>query len=207
MRYKHSKYFPLQLTVICCTLVLLFVGCNPPTGADEHNSSVLVLMVDYDTDEVVNGTEIFFHDSLQQFGLQAKLDPEENGIDVFNLVVKHTKTHQQFFVGNIIDVGTSGYVLYPKAFRSGSTFPRIAAPILPVPKPTMENLTVEIPESANFQKVWNSVKYLKIVDEYRKANPSGKMYVALYSAFHADFVGTRKPPVWNENKWVVFFNK
>lgn len=186
---KKLVYFSLFLS-------FLFVSCSEDYDdnlrLEENASKVALLKVDFLTQTFEGGQELNF-DATTGFTITANYQPPG---DFGSVKLIFNELGQPIFDGTIIWMGL-GERSFPETLQSVSDFATLSEPVEMPSESMFENVMYDefayYPEDINYSQLWNSIKYLKIVEDYRSNNPDGTIQVFLYTPS----VGYGNPAEWD----------
>ena len=149
------------------TLILLTISCN----SIEHESKLLLLKVDFQTNKFEEGIEIPFPDTSLNI-LTDFLRPHDFG----NIRLFQEGSNDTIFDGTIVWEGT-GKRTFPKEMLPYRKF-HFRKKDTPLPP---ESKIKFITEKGNYHNIWSAIENLSIVHQYLKSNPNGEIFFFLYN--------------------------
>ncbi|WP_289046586.1 hypothetical protein [uncultured Olleya sp.] len=184
--------------VLFILLVSLMCSCednSEPVILNETNNVVL-LKVDYLTNIFEGGLEFEFSTS-QNFTISSTYNPPG---DFGDIQLYYSELNEKIFDGTIF-WGGSGETSYPEQINLPESFTTINED-LELPDSSMfETVMYDqfafYPETINYSSIWNSIRNLEIVKNYRNSNPQGKINLFLYTPS----VGIGDPAEWD---WYIY---
>lgn len=192
----------LKYILIFAAIMLLGCDSNENLSDDEYKDSVgqvLLLQVDYTTNEFEGGKELKFIKKSNDFTIAHEyIEPSDFG----SIKLIYKELNEPLFEGTIHWMGT-GKRTYPEKLKPANEFG--AAITLDYIYPGKGFEPIIIPDIYNFEEedyleVWSKVQHLKLTREYLKANPNQKVNIFLYTPS----VGAGDQLTW---KWIIFLKK
>tara|TARA_B110000027_G_C15953041_1_gene226427 strand:- start:40 stop:612 length:573 start_codon:yes stop_codon:yes gene_type:complete len=183
-------------------IFILFVGLmfscdndSEPVIQNEANK-VILLKVDFLTNEFEGGLEFEFSTS-ESFTISSTYNPPG---DFGDIQLYYSELNEKIFDGTIIWLG-SGERSYPEETNLPENFATIDEN-LELPESSMfETVMYDefayYPETIDYSSIWNSMRNLEIVKNYRNSNPQGKINLFLYTPS----VGVGNPAEWD---WYIY---
>ena len=183
---------------IYITLLLLFFACNTDdnTVTPEQTNKVLLLKVDYLTNQFEGGKELAFSES-DSFTISSTYNPPG---DFGDIQLYYNELNEKIFDGTIIWLGL-GERAYPATLNITETF-STTTQTLDLPELTLFETVVYdplafYPETIDYSNIWNAINNLEAVASYRNSNPQGKINLFLYTPS----VGIGDPADWD---WYIY---
>ncbi len=185
----------MKAKILILLSVLFLIGCN---SNDEYNyeeiSTVLMLKVDYSTNQFEGGTEFFFNKKTDSFTIDAK---GISGGDAGNIQLLYKELNEPLFDGSYTWMGL-GKMTFPKTLIPADKFDKVmTADYISPGKGFEEIFPIEDSEYAN---VWMAIQNLKIVREYLQKNPDQTVKLFLYTPS----LGPGNPA---DHDWIIYLNK
>lgn len=176
---------------ILLIIILSFSSCK---NIDESGvSKVLVLKVDYLTNQFEGGTELTFTKSSPNFNIQPiYISPGDFG----NISMIYQDINELLFDGSIVWMG-KGYIKYPRNFIPANRFEIVLTSDYVIPKNGFENVFNPNNTNYDYSPIWSSVQSLVKVREYLRSNPNSTAKLFLYTPS----VGAGNPEDWD---WIIF---
>ncbi len=178
-------------------LLLLFVSVAMACNSDfrdelDKTNKVLVLKVDYTTNQFEGGKELKFAKNTESFSISAEYVPPG---DFGSVKMIYSELQEQLFFGEIIWMGT-GRIMYPE-WTDKSLFERVTTTDVVNPS-GFEKISNKFDGNIqDYSKPWISVQQLVKVREYIKSNPNQTVKIYLYTPT----VGAVDP---TKAKWILF---
>ncbi|MGK4569052.1 hypothetical protein [Flavobacterium sp. 3HN19-14] len=186
MKIKLLTLFGILLLVSC-------VGENdaPDALPIETNNKVLLLKVDYLTNEFEGGKELAFADSTATFTLSTNyVAPSDFG----SIKIKYDELDTEIFNGSIVWNGL-GTISNPDDMQPASAFTFTDTDDF-FTCAGFDNIFNPNNEEFDYQPVWSSVQGLVKVRQYLTANPGAGIKLFLYTPS----VGIGNPAEWD---WII----
>lgn len=186
---KHSVYFLLLI-------VFLVMSCSEDNDdtlvAENNENKVALLKIDYLTHAFEGGKELTFQ-SATDFTIAANYQPPG---DFGSVQLMYEELEQPLFEGTIIWMGL-GERSYPDSIQSADGFETISTPVEMPAQSLFENVMyaeyIYYPEDLSYSDLWDAIKNLHLVQEYRVNSPSEPIKVFLYTPS----VGVGNPADWD----------
>jgi len=161
---------------------------NVPTSQNK----VLLLKVDYLTQAFEGGRELVYPNH-PDFNLAYNYEPAG---DFGSMTLLYADVGQPIFSGTIIWMGLGG-MQYPQSLSPASSFATTGN--LPMPS-TNDFLVIDAQQNAGFypdpvpfSPIWDAVKNLQLVHQYRASNPNAPVRLFVYTPS----VGVGNPEDWD----------
>ena len=162
---------------------VLFVQVSCTTGSNSDDSAtpiqqnkVLLLKVDYQTNTFEGGNETIFQNSTSTFTVTKQVIPPG---DFGNIKLFYSELNAKIFDGDIIWMG-SGQILFPTSFLPANHYLFLNT-LVPIADPVFENVYNPNNTNYNYSEIFNSIRYLDIVNQYRASNPNATVKLFLYT--------------------------
>lgn len=179
------------IPLILLIIILSFFSCK--NVEDSGLSEVLVLKVDYLTNQFEGGTELTFTKSSPNFNIQPiYISPGDFG----NISMIYQDINELLFDGSIVWMG-KGYIKYPRNFIPANRFEIVLTSDYVIPKNGFENVFNPNNTNYDYSPIWSSVQSLVKVREYLRSNPNSTAKLFLYTPS----VGVGNPEDWD---WIIF---
>lgn len=189
--------------ILLMGLCLSVMACSDDNSAaviedPQSGNKVVLLKVDA-TDFTFEGGKILSFEDASTFTIAHEYNlPGDFG----SIKLKYEELDAPIFDGDIHWMGLGG-MHYPESIDPVSSFESIASAV-PMPDESLRELVLydeyvpvdEWPYAANYTALWDAVDNLKIVKDYREANPNAKVHFFLYTPS----VGSGNPDDWD---WFV----
>ncbi len=153
-------------------------------------NKVLLLKVNYENNAFEGGNETVFPNSTPTFTVTNQVIPPS---DFGNIKLFYSELNAKLFDGDIIWMG-DGQIHFPTSFLSASQYNYIDT-LVPIQDPLFENIYNPNNTNYDYSQIFNSIRYLGIVNEYRSDNPNATVKLFLYTPG----VGVGDPSKW---KWI-----
>ncbi len=168
---------------------------NQTTDLAAPQNKVVLLKVDFLTHAFEGGKELTF-ESAANFSIASEYQPPS---DFGGITLKYAELDQPLFEGTIFWMGL-GQMTYPTALDGATNFSTTIDPVQ-IPSESMfatVNYTEfpYYPETIAYTEIWNAIKNLQIVAQYRSSNPNSEIDLFLYTPS----VGIGNPADWD---WFV----
>ncbi|MFM7018562.1 hypothetical protein [Flavobacterium sp.] len=175
-------------------LVCIQVSCVSNSNTDSNTSltpnKVLLLKVDYETNTFEGGNETTFPSSTASFTLTKQVIPPG---DFGNIKLFYSELNYKLFDGDIIWMG-DGQIHFPTSFLPANQYIFLNT-LVPIADPVFENVYNPDNTNYNYSEIFNAIRYLEIVNQYRASNPNATVKLFLYTPG----VGVGDPSQW---KWI-----
>jgi hypothetical protein len=175
-------------------LVCIQVSCVSNSNTDSNTSltpnKVLLLKVDYETNTFEGGNETTFSSSTASFTLTKQVIPPG---DFGNIKLFYSELNYKLFDGDIIWMG-NGQIHFPTSFLPANQYIFLNT-LVPIADPVFENVYNPDNTNYNYSEIFNAIRYLEIVNQYRASNPNATVKLFLYTPG----VGVGDPSQW---KWI-----
>ncbi|MFA6200013.1 MAG: hypothetical protein WC679_06385 [Bacteroidales bacterium] len=171
--------------------ICLFSACEEKE--DSRNSKLLMLKVDYLTNNFEGGKETIFSEQTSTFTITTQYDSPG---DFGNIRLTYQELNEIIFDGSIIWMGR-GEMSIPQNILSANQFNRVSTDDFVYPSGGFENVFNPSEEDYDYSQIWISVQGLVKVREYLNSNPSASVKIFLYTPS----VGVGDPADWD---WIIF---
>jgi hypothetical protein len=174
---------------------VLFIQVSCDSNSDnyvinQNPNKVLLLKVDYETNTFEGGNETVFPSSTATFTVTNQVIPPA---DFGNIKLFYSELNTKIFDGDIIWMG-NGLIHFPTSFLSANQYNFINT-LVPIADPVFENVYNPNNTNYNYPEIFNAIRYLEIVNQYRASNPNATVKLFLYTPG----VGIGDPSQW---KWI-----
>lgn len=161
----------------------------------EEKNRVVLLKIDFTTSTFEGGKELEY-DQNSEFTIDYSYNSPGDFGDV---QLYYQELDSLIFDGTIVWSGL-GIRAYPEVILPASSFP-VSANTLEMPSielfvPVMYDEFAYYPENIEHESIWNAIRDLKLVEDYRSSNPHGRINLFLYTPS----VGIGNPLDWD---WYV----
>ncbi len=185
----------IKIFLFLASIAMFFASCDktdcgcvaPPVT---NQNKVLVLKVDFTTNVFEGGKELIFP-ATPTFTIQKLYQAP---LDFGYIKLNYQELNLPIFDGSIHWNGM-GSISFPADFQTVTSF-NLINPITPPTIPIFVNLDNSNSTNFDYTPIWNSIKYLEKVNEYRSTNPNETVKIILYTPD----VGIGNPANW---KWIV----
>ena len=188
MKNKILTFTAIILTLISCS------KDNDGTITPTTNSNnVLVLKVDYNTNQFEGGKELSFTNTTYNMTVTNQyVSPSDFG----SIKLKYQELNETLFDGTIVWAGL-GQINYPQNLLNANQFDRVMTDDYVTPISGFENVFNPNNSTYNYNTIWTSVQSLVKVRQYLNSNPNATVKIFLYTPS----VGVGNPAEWD---WIIF---
>ena len=187
MKTKILTFTAIVLTLISCS------KDNDETiipTTDPNN--VLVLKVDYNTNQFEGGKELSFTNTTTNMTVTNQyVSPGDFG----SIKLKYQELNETLFDGTIVWNGL-GQINYPQNLLDANLFDRVMTADYVSPISGFENVFNPNNSTYNYNTIWTSVQSLVKVRQYLISNPNATVKIFLYTPS----VGIGNPAEWD---WII----
>lgn len=188
LKFKH---FSIAIVIIASLSILLFASCEE---VDRHyRSKILMLKVDYLTNNFEGGKELLFSQPSETFTIRTEYSPPG---DFGNIKLVYEELNKVIFDGDIIWMGL-GQIIYPQNILLASEFEHVLTNDYITPREGFENVFNPQNTNYDYSQIWSSVQGLVTVRDYLRSNPNATVKLFLYTPS----VGVGNPEDWD---WIIF---
>jgi len=181
--------------IILALLSIFILSCSKDNDKIGVFNSILLLRVDYMTNQFEGGNEQFINGEITDSDTIPIAVIYKAPGDFGNISLYYQPTNDLLFDGSIIWMGT-GTIKYPKTFKSAGSYSLLNNPIVKPDDSRFKCIFGNPP--TDYSLIWNSISRLKIVTDYLKSNK--KISLFLYTPS----VGIGNPYEWD---WFIIMNK
>lgn len=178
-------------------IILLVISCskdNNETIAPTTNSTnVLVLKVDYTTNQFEGGKELSFTNTASAMTITNQYVPPG---DFGSIKLKYQELNETLFDGTIVWSGL-GQINYPQNLLNANQFDSVMTTDFVTPIAGFENVFNPNNSTYNYNTIWTSIQRLVKVRQYLNSNPNATVKLFLYTPS----VGVGNPAEWD---WIIF---
>ncbi|MBC7845421.1 MAG: hypothetical protein H7Y10_02905 [Flavobacterium sp.] len=183
--------------LIFTAIILTLISCskdNDETITPATNpNNVLVLKVDYSTNQFEGGKELSFTKTTSNMTITNQyVSPGDFG----SIKFKYQELNETLFDGTIVWNGL-GQINYPQNLLNANQFDRVMTADFVTPNAGFENLFNPNSSTYNYNTIWTSVQNLVKVRQYLNSNPNATVKIFLYTPS----VGIGNPAEWD---WIIF---
>jgi hypothetical protein len=176
---------------------LTLISCsqdNDETNTPTTNpNNVLVLKVDYNTNQFEGGKELSFTNTASNMTVTNQyVSPADFG----SIKLKYQEINETIFDGTIVWAGL-GQMNYPQNLLNANQFDRVMTTDYVIPSAGFENVFNPDNLPYNYNTIWTSVQSLVKVRQYLISNPNATVKIFLYTPS----VGIGNPEEWD---WFIF---
>lgn len=183
----------LSFTVFILTLISCSKENTRQASSTTNSNNVLVLKVDYNTNQFEGGKELTFTDTSSDMSITNQyVAPGDFG----SIKFKYQELNEILFDGTIVWAGL-GQVNYPQNLLNANQFDRVMTTDYVTPVSGFENVFNPDNTVYNYNAIWNSVQNLVKVRQYLYSNPNATVKLFLYTPS----VGFGNPADWD---WYIF---
>lgn len=190
-----------KIILLLACVALVPTGCSedsatqPIDGGFNMANKVMLLKVDYLTNTFEGAKELEFDDNAS-FTITSEYNSPGDFGDVS---LYYGELNQPLFKGTIVWAGT-GHMTFPLSMINPEDMQRLE-PNVPMPpvsdfEKVMYDQYSYYPDVIDHEAIWNSIDDIVEVKQYRQHNPTGKVYLFLYTPS----VGYGNPAEWD---WYV----
>lgn len=181
----------ISILIVAFLSIFLFSSCEDEEL--EISSKVLMLKVDYLTNEFEGGMETTYNVPTSSFTITTQYNSPG---DFGNIKLIYQEANQVIFDGSIIWMG-KGHIAIPQNILPANQFQRVLTNDIIFPRAGYENVFNPNETEYDYEQVWASVQGLVKVREYLKSNPNATIKLFLYTPS----VGVGNPEDWD---WIIF---
>ena len=187
----------MKRSILLLGLCMLAMACseNDSTTEPETQNKVALLQVDFLTNTFEGGKELSFPEANGFTISSVYHSPGDDG----DITLKYKEVNQPLFAGTIFWMAT-GARQFPDTIDAAPNFATIqnavAIPALSDFKTVNYDEFAYYPENIDYAQLWNAIDNLKVVEQYRAANPTAKVNLYLYTPS----VGVGNPAEWD---WII----
>ena len=187
MKTKILTFTAIVLTLISCS------KDNDETIIPTTNpNNVLVLKVDYNTNQFEGGKELSFTNTTTNMTVTNQyVSPSDFG----SIKLKYQELNETLFDGTIVWNGL-GQINYPQNLLDANQFDRVMTADYVTPISGFENVFNPNNSTYNYNTIWTSVQSLVKVRQYLISNPNATVKIFLYTPS----VGIGNPAEWD---WII----
>jgi len=192
MKKIDLRFKPISIVImgIAALSLCLFSSCEEKE--DSTNSKLLMLKVDYLTNNFEGGKETTFSATTPTFTISTQYDAPG---DFGNIRLTYQELNEIIFDGSIIWMG-KGKISIPQNILPANQFNHVLTADYVYPAGGIENV---FPSEVDYDysQIWSSVQGLVKVREYLNSNPNASVKLFLYTPS----VGVGDPADWD---WIIF---
>ncbi|MDW7694453.1 hypothetical protein R9C00_06860 [Flammeovirgaceae bacterium SG7u.111] len=185
------------------SLIPFLMACPTKDDGDDtgdNTHSIALLKVDFTTNTFEGGKEIDLSANLTATdSIPLRIDYTAPG-DFGSIALYAQPSDQLVFDGTIIWMG-KGEMSFPSSFASPEpeNFPRLAVPLEQPSASDFQKIFDNIEDKEiDYEGIWDSIKHLKIVEDYRASNKRIGLFL------YTPSVGIGDPKDWD---WYVMLGK
>ncbi len=188
MKIQIVTFIAFILTLISCSK-----ENNGKPSPTTSSNNVLVLKVDYNTNQFEGGKELTFNDTSSNMSITNQfVAPADFG----SIKLTYQELNEILFDGTIVWAGL-GQVNYPQNLLNANQFDRVMTTDYVTPVAGFENVFNPDNTVYNYNAIWTSVQSLVKVRQYLYSNPNATVKIFLYTPS----VGLGNPSEWD---WFIF---
>lgn len=178
-------------------IIMTLISCS--NNNDETNNqitspnNVLVLKVDYNTNQFEGGKELSFTTTTSNMTINNQY---VSAGDFGSIKLKYQELNETLFDGTIVWSGL-GQINYPQNLLNANQFDRVMTADFVTPTAGFENVFNPNGSTYNYNTIWTSVQSLVKVRQYLNSNPNATVKIFLYTPS----IGIGNPAEWD---WFIF---
>ena len=178
-------------------IIMTLISCSK--NNDETNNqitspnNVLVLKVDYNTNQFEGGKELSFTTTTSNMTINNQY---VSAGDFGSIKLKYQELNETLFDGTIVWSGL-GQINYPQNLLNANQFDRVMTADFVTPTAGFENVFNPNGSTYNYNTIWTSVQSLVKVRQYLNSNPNATVKIFLYTPS----IGIGNPAEWD---WFIF---
>lgn len=177
-------------------LITLLISCSQTEKINAQNNKVILLQIDFVTNQFEGGKEISFQATDANFTISSTYQAPG---DFGSVQLYYEELNEKIFDGTIIWSGL-GEMNYPEIIDAPSIFTTIFPPLALPNTNKFENVMYSegayYPDDIKYAEIWEAINQLEVTANYLNSNPNGKIHLFLYTPS----VGLGNPSDWN---WFV----
>lgn len=181
----------ISIIIVASLSIFLFSSCEDEEV--EITSKVLMLKVDYLTNEFEGGVETTYNVQSPSFTITTQYRAPG---DFGSIKLIYQEANQAIFDGTIIWMGL-GEISIPANILPANQFQHVLTNDFILPRSGFENVFNPDSTEYDYQQIWASVQGLVKVREYLNSNPNATVKLFLYTPS----VGIGNPEDWD---WIIF---
>ena len=182
----------LTFTAIVLTLISCSKDNDETIIPTTYPNNVLVLKVDYNTNQFEGGKELSFTNTATNMTVTNQyVSPSDFG----SIKLKYQELNETLFDGTIVWNGL-GQINYPQNLLDANLFDRVMTADYVSPISGFENVFNPNNSTYNYNTIWTSVQSLVKVRQYLISNPNATVKIFLYTPS----VGIGNPAEWD---WII----
>ncbi|MFY7957334.1 MAG: hypothetical protein ACOVNT_04420 [Flavobacterium macrobrachii] len=186
------KTIILTFTAIILTLISCSQDNDETITPTTNPNNVLVLKVDYNTNQFEGGKELSFTNTASNMTVTNQYVPPA---DFGSIKLKYQEINETLFDGTIVWAGL-GQMNYPQNLLNANQFDRVMTTDYVTPSAGFENVFNPDNSTYNYNTIWTSVQSLVKVRQYLISNPNATVKIFLYTPS----VGIGNPAEWD---WII----
>jgi hypothetical protein len=193
MKTKNMKTKILSFTAIILTLISCSNDNEEANTPTTNPNKVLVLKVDYNTNQFEGGKELSFPNTTSNMTLTNQyVAPSDFG----SVKIIYQELNETLFDGTIVWSGL-GQMNYPQNLLNANQFDTVMTTDYVAPSAGFVNIFNPDNTTYSYNEVWTSVQSLVKVRQYLYSNPNASVKLFLYTPS----VGIGNPAEWD---WIIF---
>lgn len=188
LKFKSVSIVLVSIVALCLNL---FSSCQ--VIEDNATSKLLMLKVDYLTNNFEGGKETIFSVNTPTFTITTQYTPPG---DFGNIRLIYQELNEIIFDGSIIWMGR-GEINIPQNILPANRFSHVLTADYVYPIGGFENVLDPENQEYDYSQIWSQVQGLVKVREYLNSNPNASVKIFLYTPS----VGVGDPADWD---WIIF---
>jgi hypothetical protein len=188
METKILTFVAIFMTLISCSN-----NNNETNNQITSPNNVLVLKVDYNTNQFEGGKELSFTTTTSNMTVNNQYVAAG---DFGSIKLKYQELNETLFDGTIVWSGL-GQINYPQNLLNANQFDRVMTADFVTPTAGFENVFNPNGSTYNYNTIWTSVQSLVKVRQYLNSNPNATVKIFLYTPS----IGVGNPAEWD---WFIF---
>lgn len=193
MKKLNLKFKSISIVLISIVALSLNLFSSCQVIEDNATSKLLMLKVDYLTNNFEGGKETIFSRHTPTFTITTQYTPPG---DFGNIRLIYQELNEIIFDGSIIWMGT-GRINIPQNILPANNFSYVLTADYVYPIGGIENVFDPNNQEYDYSQIWSQVQGLVKVREYLNSNPNASVKIFLYTPS----VGVGNPEDWD---WIIF---
>lgn len=195
LKITNQKIIAMKRNLIILSFVITLFSCSNSdenSPIPENTNKVLLLKVDYLTNEFEGGKELSFDTDIASMTVNNQyVQPSDFG----SITLTYAELGETLFDGTIVWNGT-GQMNFPQNLLQANQFERVLTADYIVPASGFENVFNPDNTNYDYDPIWLPVQGLVKVREYLLSNPNATVKLFLYTPS----VGIGNPEEWD---WII----
>jgi hypothetical protein len=183
----------LTFVAIITTLISCSNNNDETTNQITSPNNVLVLKVDYNTNQFEGGKELSFTTTTSNMTVTNQY---VSAGDFGSIILKYQELNETLFDGTIVWNGL-GQINYPQNLLNANQFDSVMTADFVTPIAGFENVFNPNGSTYDYNTIWTSVQSLVKVRQYLNSNPNATVKIFLYTPS----IGVGNPAEWD---WFIF---